>query len=218
MVKVILADHQRLVCEGIKFILEKDVEIQVEGYALNEGDALMLCRQIKPHVLILDFHSPQGDCFELVAHVFSHFPATNIIILTSSWDAHTFFQALRNGVSGYLPKSIQSSELIMSVKSAALGLRVLHKEMPNELFGRFKPRTTLEWKRSILKNNEITEREIRIIRYVAEGKENSEIAASMFLSVGTVKNTISLIFKKLGLKDRIELAVFATKNDLNGMD
>ncbi|MEW9698570.1 LuxR C-terminal-related transcriptional regulator [Paenibacillus sp. SI8] len=214
MVKVIIADHQRLVCEGIKFILEKDDDIQLEGCAVNEEEALLLCQQFEPDVMIMDIHCSKGDLLDLVSQVFGHFSSMNIIILASTWDAHAVFKAVNSGVSGYLPKSIHPSELIMSVKSAALGLRVWHKDMPLEIFSCSMSRQAGIGKNPLLQHAAITDREIRIMKHVAEGKENREIAASMFMSVGTVKNAISHLLKKLGLRDRIELVIFTLKNDL----
>ncbi|MCD1258642.1 response regulator transcription factor [Paenibacillus athensensis] len=214
MIKVVLVDGQRLVSEGIKFILERDEEIQVVGFAANVEDTLQLCGEHEPDVLILDVHMPGGDGIEITAQVHRKFPATQVIVLTGCRDLDMVVKAMNSGASGYMLKNINPDELVMTVKSAALGLSVMHKDVLID-FTRNVP--TQEVAAALDKpalDISFTEREINIIKHVVDGKENREIAQSLFLSVGTVKNTISTILKKLNLRDRIELVVFAVRNNL----
>jgi DNA-binding NarL/FixJ family response regulator len=162
----------------------------------------------------MDASMTAADGTDGTLRVRSHFPTAKVILLSGSSDEERIMSAIYAGAIGYVLKDMNPEELILTVKSVALGLNVLHREAFHRFtcrIGRISPLKSSESRALELK---LTKREIEIIRHVMEGKENREIAKSLFISEGTVKNTISGILKKLNLKTRIQLVVFAVKNDI----
>jgi DNA-binding NarL/FixJ family response regulator len=214
MIRVVLADDQKIMSEGIKLILEKDEEIKVVGCAVNIADTLSLCEAFEPDVVMMDISIPDFDGIQGTKLIKERFDSIQVIILTGCKDVAKIVQAMNNGANGYMLKDINPEELIMTVKSAAMGLSVMHKDALISFTKHFKD-TPLEAPiGKISEVSSLTEREINIIKHVAAGMENKEIAKCLFLSEGTVKNAISGILKKLDLRDRIQLVIFAVKNKL----
>jgi DNA-binding NarL/FixJ family response regulator len=211
MIKVVLADDQKIMNAGIKLILEGDKEINVVGYAANVEEALELCKELHPDVILMDIIMSLHDGTLGAAIIKNMFSSIKLIILTGSKDSANIIKAMHCGADGYMLKDIHPEELIMSVKTVALGLNVMHKDAFHSvseyihLNGKI-PQSHLDVV--------IMEREINIIRHIVAGKENREIAKILYMSEGTVKNTISGLFKKLNLRDRIQLVIYAIKNEL----
>ncbi|WP_010250922.1 response regulator [Acetivibrio cellulolyticus] len=214
MIKVIIADDQEIIREGIKYLIEQDPEIEVLGVAGNGSEALELCETIKPDVVLMDIVMPEVSGVESTLLIKEKYPDIKVIILTTFNHDENISKALENGADGYILKDIKPKELILAVKSAASGLRVLHKDA----FPSIVKKVSDQRKMSLIQKDELTNlltpREIEIINLVVDGKDNRDIANSLFISEGTVRNTISLILKKLNLRDRIQLAVYAVKNDI----
>ncbi|MEW9699673.1 response regulator [Paenibacillus sp. SI8] len=214
MIKIVLADDHKIMSEGIKLILERDKELKVVGYAANVEDTLKLCEQLHPDVVLMDFSLPNSVGIGGIKLIKTQFPLTKVLIFTGCKDAEIMLQAINNGVNGYILKDINPDELIMAVKSAVMGLSIMHKDA---LFS-FVEHVNAYRQNSFLHTNtldvQLTERELNIIKHIVEGMENREIAKSLFMSEGTIKNTISGILKKLDLRDRIQLVVFALRNHL----
>jgi DNA-binding NarL/FixJ family response regulator len=214
MVKVVVAEDQVMVREGIRHILERDPEIRVVGGAKNGREALRLCEENEPDLVLMDLMMPECDGIEGTRLIKEKFKAVKVIILTTFNDDEMIVKALNNGADGYMLKEINSEELIMTVKSAALGLSVIHRNT----LGNVARQIDAGSRNLIIKKSradlDVTGREIDIIRLLVDGKDNKVIASELFLSEGSVKNTISALLKRFGLKDRIQLAVFAVKNDI----
>ena len=213
MIKVVLADSQRIVCEGIKLILERDPDIQVVGFASKVDEALSLCEEYHPNVVLMDANMKSADGSDGTERILAHSKGETKVIILSK-DEEGIIQAISNGANGYVLKTINSEDLILTIKSTTRGLSVMHQEAFTG-FARYmksdkrtNPSARQPWEVML------TKRELDIIHQVIEGKENREIAKSLFISEGTVKNTISSILKKLNLKTRIQLVVFALRNDI----
>ena len=147
----------------------------------------------------------------------SEFPSIKVLILTASNDKSDVTDAISNGADGYILKDISTEELILSIKSASLGLGIITKDILNPILLNI----GMQNKRSKKKNVNIyginislTERELKIVSLIVDGKDNREIGAFLFIAEGTVKNIITEIMSKLQLKDRTQLAVYAVKNGL----
>jgi DNA-binding NarL/FixJ family response regulator len=214
MISVVLADDQRIMSEGIKLILEGDKEIKVVGLASNGLEAFNLCEELLPDIVLMDIAMPVNDGIAGAKLIKNKFNSIKIIILTGCKDAENILSAMNYGANGYMLKDINPEELIMTVKSVALGLNVMHKDV---IFSVTEHVNTNGITSKVTKGSFdrcINEREISIIRHIVEGMENREIARSLYMSEGTIKNTISGILKKLNLKDRIQLVVYVIKNGL----
>lgn len=214
MIKVILVDDQLIIREGIKIILEQDKEIEVVGCAENGKAALKLCERLSPEVVLMDVVMPECDGVEGTRLIKEKFSKTKVVMLTTFNDDEKILNALNYGADGYILKDIKPEDLILTVKSAAAGLSIMHKDTYKSVVRKVNSQNKI----SIIENKdlnvELTNRELSIIKLIVDGKSNLEIARTVHLTEGSVRNAVSVILKKLNLKDRTQLGVFAVKNDL----
>ena len=214
MIKVLLADDQLLFREGIKKILEHDEEIKVVGCAENGKEAFKLCEQFSPDVVLMDIEMPGCDGVEGTRLIKSKCKRTKVVMLTVFNDDEKIQNALNYGADGYMLKDINQEKLILTVKSVAAGLGVMHKDTYSNIIKKVNSHTKI----SILENKglklDLSNRELSVIKLIVEGKSNSEIANIIYLTEGSVRNIISGILKKLNLKDRTQLAILAVKNGI----
>ena len=217
MTTVIIAEDQKLLRESFKNIIENNSDIKVIASATNGKEAYNLCKEYKPDVVLMDLYMPICSGSESTKLIKSEFPSVKVLILTASSDKSDVTDAISNGADGYILKDISTEELILSIKSASLGLGVIAKDILNPILLNM----GVQNKRSKKKNVNIsginislTERELKIVSLIVDGKDNKEIGAFLFIAEGTVKNIITEIISKLQLKDRTQLAVYAVKNGL----
>lgn len=212
MIKVIVVDDQNILKESLKFIIEQDPEIKVVALGENGNEALALCDRYLPDVILMDIKMPICDGITATKLIKSKYPTIKIIILTTFNDDENIKNVLANGADGYVLKDIRSNELIHSIKSVNMGLSIVHKSAYDVVLKQFESASKNPPDNNV--SVHLTDRELSIIRLIVDGKSNREIAATIFISEGTVKNIISAILAKLDLKDRTQLAVFAIKNNL----
>ena len=217
MTTVIIAEDQKLLRESFKNIIENNSDIKVIASATNGKEAYNLCKEYKPDVVLMDLFMPICNGSESTKLIKSEFPSVKVLILTASSDKSDVTDAISNGADGYILKDISTEELILSIKSASLGLGVIAKDILNPILLNM----GVQNKRSKKKNVNIsginislTERELKIVSLIVDGKDNKEIGAFLFIAEGTVKNIITEIISKLQLKDRTQLAVYAVRNGL----
>jgi len=214
MIKVVLADDQLILREGIKKILEQDKDIKVVGCAENGREALKLCQKFMPHVVLMDIGMPICDGLEGTRLIKTMCKDIKVIILTVYDDDERIQTALNYGADGYLLKEIGEEELILSVKGVAAGLGIMYKKTYSNVVKKINSLSKI----SIIENKGLnvflSEREKSIIRLIVDGKSTNEIAKILHLTEGSVRNAISGILKKLDLKDRTQLGVFAVKHDI----
>lgn len=215
MIKVVLADDQLLFREGIKKILELDGDIKVVGCAENGKEALKLCKQFSPDVVLMDIEMPVCDGVEgtrlIKSKCTNH---TKVVMLTVFNDDEKIQAALNYGADGYMLKDINQEKLILTVKSVAAGLGVMHKDTYSNIIKKVNSHTKI----SIIENKglkfDLSNRELSVIKLIVDGKSNKEIANTIYLTEGSVRNIISGILKKLNLKDRTQLGILAVKNGI----
>ncbi len=217
VIRVVLAGGQLIIREGIKKILEQDKEIKVVGCAENGKTAYKLCEQLLPDVVIMDIVMPVCDGFEGTRLIKTKRSVIKVIILATLAafiDDKKIMRTLNCGADGYILKDIKPEDLILTIKSAYAGLSIMDKDTYKLIMKRFNTYTDT----SIVENAglkvDLSSRELSIIRLIADGNCNSEIADNICLTEGSVRNAISVILRKLNLKDRTQLAVFAVKNDI----
>ena len=215
MIKLLLADDQDILTEGLKLILGAEEDIEIVGTANNGKKAYDLCRLRKPDVVLMDIQMPEVNGVEATAMIKNDFPNIKIIVLTTFNDDEYIYDALKNGASGYLLKDASTSEILKAVRTVYNGGALIQSEVAVKVIDKFSQLAKETVDKHIDKRVELlTEREIEICRLIAEGKNNQEIAEQLFLSQGTVKNHITRVLIKLDLRDRTQLAVFTIKNDM----
>lgn len=215
-VRVLVVDDQRLVREGIASLLGIQPGITVVGTAADGKAAVNAALELAPHVVLMDVRMPEMDGVETAAVLHRRTPEIRVIMLTTFDDEEYVLEALRAGASGYLLKDLPAADLAQAVRLANAGVAQLDSSVTASLAaalarGGARPVAPPPAPRPA---DVLTAREIDILRLVATGSTNREIAGRLFLSEGTVKNHISRILGRLGLRDRTQAAVYAHDHGL----
>ncbi|MFD3157208.1 response regulator [Haloimpatiens sp. FM7330] len=213
-IKVIVVDDEKLIRSGMNMILNTYEDIEVINTASNGEEALMKCRKEKPDVVLMDVRMPKCDGVLGTKLIKNEFKSVKILILTTFNDVEYIHEALKYGASGYLLKDSDYDLIYQAIKGCCKGNVVIHPEVASKIINEntnYNKKSNLE---DIKRNNNLNDKEINIIKEVANGLSNKEIGEKLFLSEGTIKNNISNILHKLYLRDRTQLTIFAFKNDI----
>ncbi len=216
MIKVLIVDDQIILRESLKFIIEQDTDINVVGLAGNGAEAFSLCGKLKPDVVLMDIMMPDCDGVEGTRLIKSKYESIKVIILTTFNDEKNVSRAIKSGADGYVLKDISPEKLILAIKSVFNGFSIMQQSTLNT-FAQSKEKRNKKSSKTVKTggvNVKLGNRELEILSLIVEGKNNKEIAEIMYITEGTVKNTISQMLDKLKLKDRTQLAVFAVKNNI----
>ena len=208
-VRVLIADDHQVVREGLQMILaDSDGEIVVVGEASDGDDAVHLAASLKPDVVLMDLSMPRVDGLEATRRMRDAGLESRVLILTSFAEGEGVRDAVRAGVTGYLMKDVLKAELLAAIRLAADGVPTLHPRAQQHLMrGIAEPETPSPF-------GALTPRERDVLALLARGDSNKRIAASLNLSIGTVKGYVSAIFEKLGVEDRTQAALLAAKHDV----
>ena len=212
-ITVVLADDQALIRTGFKMILESEDDVEVVGEASDGEQAITVARSLRPDVLLMDIQMSRMDGLEATSRITrdTAIPSRIIILTTFERDDYVF-EALRAGASGFLLKNAPPEELVHAVRVVASGDALLAPSVTRKVIERFIDRPAP-------RHNEVelglhTERETEILRLLATGKSNAELAAHLFLGEGTIKTQVSHVLTKLGLRDRMQAVIFAYESGL----
>lgn len=215
MIKVVIVDDQVILRESLKFIVEQDPEIKVIGLGGNGKEAFELCSSLNPDLVLMDIMMPGCDGVEGTKLIKSKFSHIKVIILTTFNDEENISKAIKNGANGYVLKDIKPDELILAVKSVSKGFSIMHHTALDTVAKQIdNSNNSTQCKEEPKVEINLTERELSIVKLIVDGKSNREIASSIYITEGSVKNIITNILEKLNLKDRTQLAVFAVKNNI----
>jgi len=209
MIEVMLIDDHKMVREGMKQLLEYDNKIKTISEGASGMDCLKLLKQKVPDVLLLDINMPDMNGIEVVKEIRKRKLHVKILMLTVHKEVEYLLHLLDIGIDGYILKDSGSEELIKAIQIVNSGEHYIQPELLPALNSRLVKRDTDKDKMKML-----TDREVEVLKLVAEGKFNKEIASQLNISERTVKNHISNIFKKIDVSDRTQAAVFAIKNNL----
>jgi DNA-binding NarL/FixJ family response regulator len=206
MIRVLLVDDQAIIRDGLRALLEMQEDIQVVGEAANGQEALDRSLALRPDLVLMDIRMPVMDGVEAVRAIKNSCPDTIVIMLTTFDDDEYIINAMTYGASGYLLKDIGSEKLIESIRDGMDGGIILPGRVAAKITSRLAQGSTAS-----VTLNDFTEREIDIIRLLTQGKNNKEIADSLFLSIGTVKNYISQIYFKIDVSERAKAVLLFKK-------
>jgi DNA-binding NarL/FixJ family response regulator len=212
-IRVLLADDQHLVRAGFRMVLEGRDDIEVVGEASDGAKAVALTLQHEPDVVLMDVRMPEMDGIEATRRIVASASPSRIVILTTYDLDEYVFAALRAGASGFMLKDVRPADLVDGVRVVARGDALLAATVTRRLLDRFvtmlpDPADTRP------RLDELTAREVEVLREVATARSNIEIAAKLFVSETTVKTHVSSILHKLGLRDRVQLVVYAYESGL----
>lgn len=204
--KILVVDDDRLVCASLKTIIEAQGDIEVIGMGHNGEEAITLYRQLKPDVLLMDIRMAVMTGLEAAAVILAADKAARILFLTTFLDDEYIIKALKLGAKGYIIKQDFES-IVPSLRAVQIGQSVFGQDIVTKLPGLINQLDHREADRF-----DLNDKELELIDRVAQGLSNREIAGSLYLSEGTVRNRISVILEKLNLRDRTQLAIFYYKN------
>lgn len=206
MIRVFLTDDQELVCYGLQTILQTADDIEIVGMAHDGQEALDLLAEAAPDVVLMDLNMPVMNGIQATQAIQAHFPGIAVLVLTTYDDDEWLFDAIRSGAAGYLLKDSPREALIAAVRAAAAGETPVDPSIAGRLFTRV-ARDAGPANPQVLA--EFSDREIEILRGIARGLSNQEIAADLHLSDGTVRNYVTTVFEKLDVSNRTRAAIQA---------
>jgi DNA-binding NarL/FixJ family response regulator len=213
-IKILLVDDQPLFREGLRTLLSVHLDFEVVGEAGNGGEAIKLARSLLPLVVLMDLQMPVLDGVAATRRLHEEQPDCRVIVLTTFDDDEMVFDGLRAGAVGYLLKDAPSEKLAEAIRVAARGETFLQPSVAAKVVAEFArlSRKTVATANPVIEP--LSEREIEVLRLIAQGASNREIASSLFLAEGTVKNHVTNILGKLEARDRTQAALKARDSGL----
>ena len=224
MIKVMIVDDQELIRHSLKIILGVNNDMEVVGMAADGAETLQKLKELspeeRPDVILMDIRMPVMDGVECTAQISKKYPNIKVIALTTFDDEEFVFGALKSGASGYLLKGSSLEELSGAIRTVYTGGAMLNPNVASTVIRQFSTmaKNIVNPEITDLNTDEITRSEWYIIQAVARGMSNKEIAESLWLSQGTVRNSISSILNKLHLRDRTQLAIWAVQTGIVNKD
>jgi DNA-binding NarL/FixJ family response regulator len=213
VIRVVIADDQDLVREGLRMMLEAEPDIEVAAEAGNGIDALAAARTHDPDVLLMDIRMPELDGIEATARLVGSNARTRILVLTTFDLDEYVYRAMKAGASGFLLKDANREQLAHAVRTVAAGEALLAPSITRRLIEDYcrHPPPGLDRPAAA---DELSPRELEVLQLVARGMANAEIAGELFLSEATVKSHVARILSKLGLRDRVQAVVLAYESGI----
>ncbi|MEH2119993.1 response regulator transcription factor [Nostoc sp.] len=209
MIKVLLVDDQGLIRQGLRVLLELEPDLEIVGEAENGEQAINLVAKFQPDVVLLDIRMPIMDGVAATREIQKRFVKTKILVLTTFDDDEYVSAALQNGAMGYLLKDTPSEELAVAIRAVYKGYTQLGPGIVKKLLTQFSNTTPTQSSAVPSSLAELTPREKEVLRLIATGASNREIAQQLYISEGTVKNHVTNILNRLNLRDRTQAAIWA---------
>jgi DNA-binding NarL/FixJ family response regulator len=213
-ITVLIVDDQRLIREGIASLLAIQEGIAVVGTAVDGQEAIASVQELQPDVVLMDVRMPVMDGITAVTRIRQRQPNCQVLMLTTFDDEEYIIKSLQAGASGYLLKDIPAADLAQAVRLTHAGIYQLDPSVAGKLVGALGRGNGGETAVPPPIEHDLTDRELEVLRLIATGATNREIATQLVVSEGTVKNHVSSILSRLGLRDRIQAALYAHEHHL----
>lgn len=214
MIRVLLVDDQALFREGLETLLSVQPDIEVVGQAADGLEAVQQALVLVPDVVLMDLRMPRLDGVTATQRLLKVRPETQVIVLTTFDDDEDIFRGLRAGAVGYLLKDVSADKLLEAVRAAARGESVLQPAVATKVISQFSRLANRVPEHQDPLVEPLSEREREVLALIAAGKTNREIAETLFIAYGTVKNHVTSILSKLGVNDRTQAALKGKDLDL----
>lgn len=211
LMKILLCDDQAVIRDGLEMLLNLEKDIQVIATAQDGAEAVELAAQKKPDLILMDLKMPGTNGIEATRQIHARFPDIKVLVLTTYDDDEWVFDAIRAGASGYLLKDTPREKIIEAIRGTVAGRSFVDPAVAGKLLNQVASNQTQP---ASLLTDKLTERETDVLRLIAKGFTNGEIANQLHLSEGTVRNHVSAILEKLGVSDRTQAAVIAIQHGL----
>ena len=212
-IRVLLADDQAMVRAGFRMILESQPDIAVVAEAEDGEHALLAVQRLQPDVVLMDIQMPGVDGLEATRRITARPELTTRIVILTTFERDDYlFDALRSGASGFLLKNAPPEELVHAVRVVAGGDALLSPSVTRRMIEQFAQRPVRALAGAEL--DRLTEREREVLRLLASGRSNAELASELFVGEGTIKTHVSNVLSKLGVRDRVQAVVFAYESGL----
>ncbi|MDC7222017.1 MAG: response regulator transcription factor [Spirochaetales bacterium] len=212
MIRIVICDDQSLIRDGLEMLLKLEEGMEVLGKASDGAEALEMVENYKPDLVLMDLKMAGMNGIEATRRLKQDYPGVKVLVLTTYNDDEWLFDALNAGASGYLLKDTPREEVIKAVKGTVEGNSYLDPSIAGKVMREARGSKAPS---GLALPQGLTKREGEVLRLIGQGKNNSEIAAELFLSEGTVRNHISVIFGKIGVNDRTQAAIYAVKRGLD---
>lgn len=211
-VRVLLVDDQQLVRAGFRSILEKQPDLQVVADAGDGAAAVRLADELRPDLVLMDIRMPVMDGLTATRELM-RLPSPPVVVVLTTFDADEYvYQALRAGASGFLLKDTSPEDLVAAARTAMTGAAMLSPVITRRLIESYVTRPDPASASAVLST--VTEREFEVLRLLAAGRSNAEIADELYVAESTVKSHVARVLQKLGLRDRVQAVVFAYENGI----
>ena len=212
MINILLVDDQKLVRQGIHFLLESENDLHVVGEAANGLEAIEVSNNLHPDVILMDIRMPEMDGVQATRAILEKTPNIGIIILTTFDDDEYIFEGLKAGARGYFLKDVSSEELAAAIRTVYQGGELIQPSITRKVLSEFS-RLAANPPTNKLPNTvllePLTEREMEVLIAISEGLSNKEISQKLFITEGTVKNHVSNLIAKLNVRDRTQAIIKA---------
>ncbi len=207
-ITILIVDDHAIVRQGLRTYLDLQPDMAVVGEASNGNEAVAMVKELLPDIVLMDLVMPNGNGVDATRAVAALSPSTRVIVLTSFSEDEQVFASIKAGAQGYLMKDVLPQELVRAIRTVSKGEAQLDPEIARKLMQEFtnpQPSTP---------KHDLTERELEVLRLIAQGKSNKEISEDLVLSEKTVKTHVSNILQKLHLSDRTQAAVYALRQKI----
>ncbi len=212
--RVLVVDDHALFRRGLEMVLDQEPDMELVGEASDGHEAVEKAQQLMPDVVLMDVRMPKRSGIEATAEIKDIMPHVKILMLTISDEEGDLYEAIKAGASGYLLKEIPIEEVADAIRSVWAGQSRISPSMASKLLTEFAAMSKAGAERPTMPAPKLTDREMEVLRLVAQGLNNRDIAKELFISENTVKNHIRNILEKLHLHSRMEAVVYAVREKL----
>jgi two-component system, NarL family, response regulator LiaR len=210
VIKVLLVDDHEMVRIGLAAVLSTEEGLEIIGEASNGLEGIRLAQAYKPDVILMDLVMDGMDGIETTRRIMQQMPSCKVIVLTSYLDDEKMYPVIEAGAFSYLLKTSRAPEIAQAIRAAARGQSILESQVAAKMMNRLR-----EPQQVAPAHEDLTERELEVLRLIAQGKSNQETADALFIGIKTVKFHVTNILAKLGVEDRTQAAIYALKNGLS---